>query len=177
MLPDKNKKIFLNEGRAVGGHLFNYGGFPRISKLNENGIVSQYNDADDKPGDEQIATEPDGLTALEIALKKMRSEFEEQEHNLSDPEYRWSASSSGRKAMGEILRMEEKIRQHPEFKAKVAAAEAARAAEGPGFFSQRGARRDDFNRIDTPEERGLNRGPKRLPPTDYDLGRSSHKDR
>jgi hypothetical protein len=33
MLPDKNKKIFLNEGRAVGGHLFNYGGFPKIKSM------------------------------------------------------------------------------------------------------------------------------------------------
>jgi ATPase subunit of ABC transporter with duplicated ATPase domains len=33
MLPDRNKKTFLNEGRAVGGNFFNYGGFPKIKNL------------------------------------------------------------------------------------------------------------------------------------------------
>jgi hypothetical protein len=175
MFVDPTKAKLLNEGRNVGSKFFNYGGFPRVSKLNENGIVAQYNDADDKRGDEQIATQPDELTALETGLEKMRSEFEEQEHNLSDPEYRWSASSSGRKAMGEILGMEEKIRQHPKFKERLAAAEAKRASEpGAGFFSQRGVKLEPS---DTFAERGLNMGPKSLPPTDYDLGRSSRKDR
>jgi len=174
MFVDPTKAKLLNEGRNVGSKFFNYGGFPRVSKLNENGVVSKYNDADDTGG-EKVATEPDELTALETGLEKMRSDFDDLNHQLSDPEYRWSASSSGRKAMGEILGMEERIREHPQFKAKLAAAEAKRASEpGAGFFSQRGVKPEPS---DTFAERGLNMGPKSLPPTDYDLGRSSRKDR
>ena len=175
MFVDPTKAKLLNEGRQVGSKFFNYGGFPRVSKLNENGVVAQYNDADDKPGDEKIATQPDELTALETGLEKMRSDFDDREHQLSDPEYKWSSSSSGRKAMGEILGMEEKIRQHPKFKERLAAAEAKRASEpGAGFFSQRGVKLEPS---DTPAERGLGMGPRSLPPTDYDLGRSSRRDR
>lgn len=61
MFVDPSKAKLLNEGRRVGSKFFNYGGFPRVSKLNENGEVSRYNDADDKGG-EQIATEPDEIT-------------------------------------------------------------------------------------------------------------------
>lgn len=61
MFVDPAKAKLLNEGRRVGSKFFNYGGFPRVSKLNENGVVGQYNDADDKGG-EQVATEPDEIT-------------------------------------------------------------------------------------------------------------------
>jgi hypothetical protein len=166
------KKKVIKEGREIHGGIMNYGGFPRV--INEGGVVQQFNDADDTGG-EKIATHPDELTALETGLEKMRSDFDDREHELSDPEYRWSASRSGREAMGKILDMEERIRQHPQFKANLAAAEAKRASEpGAGFFSQRGVKLEPS---DTFAERGLNMGPRSLPPTDYDLGRSSRKDR
>ena len=56
------KKKSLKEGREVIGGGFIYGGFPR--KLNEGGVVSQFNDADDTGNDEKIATKPDGEPAL-----------------------------------------------------------------------------------------------------------------
>ena len=40
MLPDKNKAKLLNEGRHVASRFFNYGGFPRISNINEEEIRS-----------------------------------------------------------------------------------------------------------------------------------------
>lgn len=149
-----------------------------LRKLNEGGVVGQFNDADDNSGDEKIATQPDGLAAMEAQLEKMRDEFETAEHELSDPESRWSGTRMGREMKSKMLDMEDKIRAHPEFKARIAANMAKRAAEpGAGFFSQRGMGQDQFNRIDTAAERGLNMGAKRLPPTDYDLGRSSRKDK
>jgi hypothetical protein len=58
MLPDKNKKAVLNEGRQVIGGKFMYGGFPRVIK--EEGVVKQFNDADDtNHKDEKIATHSD----------------------------------------------------------------------------------------------------------------------
>jgi len=59
-----------------------------LRKLNESGVVVQFNDADDNSGDEKIATQPDGLAAMEAQLEKMRDEFETAEHELSDPESR-----------------------------------------------------------------------------------------
>ena len=35
MLPERNKKFMLNEGRQISGGVFNYGGFPRILKETE----------------------------------------------------------------------------------------------------------------------------------------------
>ena len=61
------------------------------------------------------------------------------------------------------------------FQKRLAAAKAKRASEpGAGFFSQRGVKLEPS---DTPAERGLGMGPRSLPPTDYDLGRSSRRDR
>jgi hypothetical protein len=55
---ERNKKYLINEGRHVKGGAIYYGGFPRL--LNEEGVVSQFNDSDDKdPKDEKTATTPD----------------------------------------------------------------------------------------------------------------------
>lgn len=57
----KKKAQQMNEGRNIQSGQFLYGGFPRI--LNENGVTTQFNDADDtNPNDEQIATVPDADT-------------------------------------------------------------------------------------------------------------------
>jgi hypothetical protein len=162
-----------------------------LRKLNEGGVVGQFNDADDKPGDEKVATQPDSLADLQSQLEKMQDQFSQSDLDLSDPEYRWSASRSGREMRSKITDLENKIRAHPETQAKIKAAEAARAAQGPGFFSRRAKDPDWLHDAsqrgemvgglpaptETPRERGLGLGPKRLPPTDYDLGRSSRKDR
>lgn len=56
---NKDKKVIVNEGREITNGKLSFGGFPRIIK--ENGVVSQFNDSDDKPGsgDEKIATHQD----------------------------------------------------------------------------------------------------------------------
>ena len=61
------KKKTLKEGTVIGNDNMQYGGFPRVVKLNEGGVVDQFNDADDKPGDEQVATHPDEITWNEKA--------------------------------------------------------------------------------------------------------------
>lgn len=61
------KKKMIKEGREVHGGIMNYGGFPRVVKLNEGGVVDQFNDGNDKPGDEQVATHPDKITWNETA--------------------------------------------------------------------------------------------------------------
>ena len=54
------KKKIIKEGREIHGGIMNYGGFPRVSRLlNEVSAVDAYNDGDDEPGDEQVATQPD----------------------------------------------------------------------------------------------------------------------
>lgn len=146
-----------------------------LRKLNEGGVVSQFNDADDKGNDEKVATQPDSLAELESQLNKMQDQFSQAESDLSDSDSRWSGTMAGRAMKSKIMGIQNKIYKHPETQAKIAAAQ--KAASTPGFFSQRGMGQDQFNRIDTAAERGLNMGAKRLPPTDYDLGRSSRKDK
>jgi len=149
-----------------------------LRKLNEGGVVGQFNDSDDsKPSDEKVATQPDSLAELQARLAKMQDQFDQAESDLSDSDSRWSGTMAGRAMKDKILAMQDSIRQHPETQAKMAAAKAARAAEGPGFFSQRGAKPDPFYRIDTPAERGLNMGAKPLPLTDYDKAKSARKER
>lgn len=54
------KKKMIKEGREIHGGIMNYGGFPRVSRLlNEVSAVDAFNDGDDEPGDEQVATQPD----------------------------------------------------------------------------------------------------------------------
>ena len=185
------KKKSLKEGREVVSGGLIYGGFPKVLKeqKDQGGVVGQFNDSDDSnpsdekiatqpdSSDEEVATQPDSLAKLQARLAKMQDQFDQAESDLSDSDSRWSRTMAGRAMQGKILAMQDSIRQHPETQAKMAAAEAARAAEGPGFFSQRGAKPDPFYRIDTPAERGLNMGGNRLPPTVYDLGKSGRKER
>jgi hypothetical protein len=57
------KKKNLKEGTVVGNDMMHYGGFPRILKENNGGVVNAFNDADDMdPRDEKIATHPDAIT-------------------------------------------------------------------------------------------------------------------
>jgi hypothetical protein len=71
------KKKMVKEGREIHGGIMNYGGFPRIltemhnSDIDPNMLqdidpeevrvsaVDAFNDGDDEPGDEQVATQPD----------------------------------------------------------------------------------------------------------------------
>ena len=185
------KKKSLKEGREVIGGGLIYGGFPKVLKeqKDQGGVVGQFNDSDDSnpsdekiatqpdSSDEEVATQPDSLAKLQARLAKMQDQFDQAESDLSDSDSRWSRTMAGRAMQGKILAMQDSIRQHPETQAKMAAAEAARAAEGPGFFSQRGAKPDPFYRIDTPAERGLNMGAKPLPLTDYDKAKSARRER
>lgn len=56
---EMKKKKMVNEGYTVtDGNLF-YGGFPRIMNEENGGVVGQFNDGDDKPGEPKIATMSD----------------------------------------------------------------------------------------------------------------------
>jgi len=182
----KKKKKELNEGRAVSDGVFVYGGFPRKDILSEgDGAVNQFNDSDDaaqaNQGENPIATRPDAheipLAELQKQLEKMQSDFNEAEFELSDRESRWSRTQAGRTHAEKIRQMEDLVRNHPESVAARAAAEAARTAAGPGFFSQPGGSGRGVIPSETLQDRGLRLGPRRLPPTDYDLGRSGRNDR
>jgi hypothetical protein len=83
---------------------------------------------------------------------------------------------AGQKSRDAITAIEDAIRAHPESQAKIATAQAARAAEGPGFFSKTGGMAEP-SEIDTPAERGLNMGAKPLPLTDYDKAKSARRER
>jgi hypothetical protein len=181
---DNGTKIQLSESLT-------FGGFPALRKLNENGVVSQFNDADDKGNDERVATQPDNLSDLQAQLNNMEDQFHQAESDLSDSDSRWSGTMAGRSMRKQIADLENKIRVHPETQAKIKAAEAARAAQGPGFFSRRAKDPDWLHDAsqrgemigglpapsETPRERGLGLGPKSLPPTDYDLGKSGRRER
>lgn len=58
------KKKSLKEGREVIGGGLIYGGFPKVLKEQEEGLVDQYNDANDKPGEPAIATQTDMVELL-----------------------------------------------------------------------------------------------------------------
>jgi len=155
----QGKKVLESVETEMGG---NEGG----------GVVHAFNDSNDGPNtkDEQIATLPD----LHSALAKAVMSHDEGIYQFGRG---WAGTMAGQKSRDAITAIEDAIRAHPESQAKMAAAKAARAAEGPGFFSQKGEEPDPFDRIDTPAERGLNMGGERLPPTDYDLGKSGRKER
>lgn len=177
----KKKKKEMKEGTIISDGVLMYGGFPR--KLSEaNGVVDSFNDSNDsmegnKKTVNNVATQTDAqeenLESIEARLEKMRSDYSEADYQLSDPEYRWSSSSAGRQAQQAILDLEKKRSEHPEFKKKV----SERMAQiGGDFFSRKGPT-PKAEPFESPEERGLRMGPKSLPPTDYDLGRSSRRDR
>lgn len=130
----KKKTMQMNEGRNVQSGQFLYGGFPRI--LNEvssdmyeetkDGVVDKFNDGDDAPGDEKIATHPDSLTGMEAQLEKLQNVFDQAESDLSDSDSRWSGTEMGRKMRANILDLERKIRAHPQTQAKIASAQRQR---------------------------------------------------
>jgi hypothetical protein len=61
-IADKKKKKNLKEGREIYGGQFTYGGFPRILNLTEASAVDSFNDSDDQPGDEKVATQADVIS-------------------------------------------------------------------------------------------------------------------
>ena len=85
------KKKMIKEGREVHGGIMNYGGFPRVVKLNEGGVVDQFNDADDKPGDEQVATHPDEIT------------WNEKAYGTPYPSKSFAAAASAAVAAGDVV--------------------------------------------------------------------------
>ena len=104
------------------------------------------------------------LKDLEAMLNNLSAEVSAREHDMSDRDARWT-DKEGRARIAEL---QGQIRSHPEIQARM------NAPTPPGFFSQRG---EPLERTDTPEERGLNRGTRPLPPNVYETGRSRKKDR
>lgn len=162
----KDKKKVLKEGTQVSDGQITYGGFPRT--LKEQSVTSQFNDGDDAGQGNQtepIATHSDSqetpLSHLQAKLEQMLTNYEE----IKD--LRMQRSMAGQQAREAMRALEQQIFDHPDNVASRAAAAAARAAEGPGFFSQRGDGRPMIP-SETLQQRGLNLGPRRLPPNDYE---------
>jgi hypothetical protein len=91
-----------------------------LRKLNEGGVVGQFNDSDDsKPADEKIATQPDSLAELQARLEKMQDEFAQAESDLSDSDSRWSGTMAGRAMKSKIAAMQDSIRQKLKLKSQL----------------------------------------------------------
>ena len=105
----KGKKQTIEEGTVVtDGNIF-YGGFPK--KLNEQGLVNQYNDADDAPGEPSIA-------ALTDELEKMKSTLDQASYELDEPQSAFRFTGKGRAMVTKIADLEKRIRNHPDYKKK-----------------------------------------------------------
>jgi hypothetical protein len=105
----KGKKQTIKEGTVVtDGNIF-YGGFPK--KLNEQGLVNQYNDADDAPGEPSIA-------ALTDELEKMKSTLDQASYELDEPQSAFRFTGKGRAMVTKIADLEKRIRSHPDYKKK-----------------------------------------------------------
>ena len=105
----KGKKQTIKEGTVVtDGNIF-YGGFPK--KLNEQGLVNQYNDADDAPGEPSIA-------ALTDELEKMKSTLDQASYELDEPQSAFRFTGKGRAMVTKIADLEKRIRNHPDYKKK-----------------------------------------------------------
>ena len=105
----KGKKQTIKEGTVVtDGNIF-YGGFPK--KLNEQGLVNQYNDADDAPGEPSIA-------ALTDELEKMKSTLDQASYELDEPQSAFRFTGKGRAMVTKIVDLEKRIRSHPDYKKK-----------------------------------------------------------
>jgi hypothetical protein len=105
----KGKKQTIEEGTVVtDGNIF-YGGFPK--KLNEQGLVNQYNDADDAPGEPSIA-------ALTDELEKMKSTLDQASYELDEPQSAFRFTGKGRAMVTKIADLEKRIRSHPDYKKK-----------------------------------------------------------
>ena len=103
-----SKKV-IKEGTVVtDGNIF-YGGFPK--KLNEQGLVNQYNDADDAPGEPSIA-------ALTDELEKMKSTLDQASYELDEPQSAFRFTGKGRAMVTKIADLEKRIRSHPDYKKK-----------------------------------------------------------
>jgi hypothetical protein len=83
----KNNKVSINEGRNVTDGKFTFGGFPKVSKLNENNATKRFNDADDTGG-EKIATQPDEEVDLYVkggmGLRYPSAEYAKMGHEAYD---------------------------------------------------------------------------------------------
>jgi hypothetical protein len=82
-----------------------------LRKLNESGVVTQFNDADDtSPSDERIATRPDGeqeLANLEAQLAQMQDQWEEVK------DLRMQRTRTGEAASEAMRRIQQQIFDHP----------------------------------------------------------------
>jgi len=168
---NKDKKIILNEGRVISNGKLHYGGFPR--KLNEGGIVSDYNDSDgiNDQGVNQ-ATKPDSLENLS---KKARESFaavttfgrsmqgvgtDEQRAQLRKMWQDYDAALAAEES-------------HPDYvKPKLPAGDMDFHKMGQDDVVDASFGRRPTPEIDSDEVAGRNRGPKRMPPTIFDLGTS-----
>lgn len=112
------KKKNLKEGTIVGNDMMHYGGFPRILKENNGGVVNAFNDADDRPGEPKIATLTDAeeLAAMEKQLKDMIAANKDIEGDYDEPgERRGLGRRATEQLYGPANALRAKIEAHPEF--------------------------------------------------------------
>ena len=113
----KKKKKVLKEGTEVTDGNFTYGGFPRV--LKEEGVVNQFNDANDKPGEPSVATQPDMVELLGSWDSKPVSFDVASDEGLSsalrhmtEVEHRAAAADSSENITATERAALERIRQH-----------------------------------------------------------------
>ena len=113
----KKKKKVLKEGTQISDGKFVYGGFPRV--LKEEGVVNQFNDADDKPGEPSVATQPDMVELLGSWDSKPVSFDVASDEGLSsalrhmtEVEHRAAAADSSENITATERAALERIRQH-----------------------------------------------------------------
>lgn len=123
---NKDKKFIINEGRQItNGNIF-YGGFPRVLKEQEEGVVKKFEDNpldSSEKGTIPVATQPDSIDGgetqrgnassnvkdLESQLDGLINQFEQNRLDFNDEDNDWGLSSAGRKAAGEIQKLKTQI--------------------------------------------------------------------
>lgn len=130
------KKKNLKEGTIVGNDMMHYGGFPRILKENNGGVVNAFNDADDRPGKPRVATLSDDqeetLAAMERRYAEMIAANKSIEGDYDEPGERRGLGQLAREQLyGPANALRAKIEAHPEF---IARREAAMPNQFPPPF-------------------------------------------
>lgn len=138
-----------------------------LKKLNEeqSGATTRFNDGDDKPvnGDERVATQPDTLAELQGQLDAAIDAYDDVIHSQGRE---FAGSSQARAMKDRIAQLQNAVMKMTPSPKPI----------GADFFAQTSVA-DQSERIPSAAERGLNMGPKRVPPTVYDKGQSGPDDR
>jgi hypothetical protein len=147
----QDKKQLLNEGRAVGGSFFNYGGFPRILKESHRKLDEIHADMD--KAEEEYVTAKNDLLDIDPGLKGSS---------------RWGAIEREYHKKMQLLRAEKQA--HPEFVDPMKVAASTPATEMDSDEAYERLRR---RRMEDPREAPAARRP-RLPLNPQERGEGPH---